>query len=65
MNGLNAQYRSAIGSEPNLIGGGKAAAADVFESTSQVTEAMSDKRYRSDPAYRARVQAKLLRSNVF
>ncbi|MCL8298404.1 capsid assembly protein [Pseudomonas mosselii] len=65
VNGLNAQYRSAIGSEPNLIGGGKAAAADIFESTSQVTEAMSDKRYRSDPAYRARVQAKLLRSNVF
>jgi hypothetical protein len=64
--GLSAQYDKANGSEPNrLIGGGKAGADDVFESTAQVTEAMRDPRYKSDPAFRAKVQSKLNRSNVF
>jgi hypothetical protein len=65
VSGLRAKFEGAVGSEPNLLQGGKAAAADVFESTAQVTTAMRDKRYSTDPAYRAQVQAKLQRSNVF
>ena len=64
--GLSTQYAKANGSEPNrMVGGGKAAGEDVFESTSQITEAMRDPRYKNDPAYRSKVQAKLARSNVF
>lgn len=64
--GLSAQYSKANGSEPNrMVGGGKAAGEDAFESTAQITEAMRDPRYKSDPAYRSKVQAKLARSNVF
>jgi hypothetical protein len=64
--GLKARFRADNGNEPALIGGRNSAAqADVFESTEQMTEAMRDPRYRKDPAYRAAVQAKLARSNIF
>lgn len=65
--GLEAKFTRAVGNEPQrMLGGQKSAAAgDVFESTAQVTEAMRDPRYKSDPAYRAKVQAKLSRSSVF
>lgn len=64
--GLAAKYEKAVGSEPQrMLGGQKAAAdGDVFESMAQVTAAMKDPRYKDDPAYRAKVQAKLGRSNV-
>lgn len=65
--GLKAKFEAAVGRAPNLIGGGLkgGSEADVFESTSQVTKAMADPRYKDDPAYRAKVQAKLARSKVF
>lgn len=65
--GLQAQYSKAVGSDPQrLLGGGKGSAGeDVFESTAQVTKAMSDPQYKNDPAFRAKVQAKLARSKVF
>lgn len=64
--GLSAKYGKAVGSEPSrMLGGQKAGSEDVFESTAQVTEAMRDPRYAKDPAFRAKVQAKLARSNVF
>lgn len=64
--GLAMKFTNAVGKEPTrMIGGGKAAGEDVFESTQQVTEAMRDPRYRNDPAYRNKVQAKLNRSSVF
>ncbi len=64
--GLATRYSSANGSDPKrTIGGGKAGAQDAFESTAQLTEAMRDPRYKSDPAYRAAVQNKLSRSTVF
>lgn len=64
--GLSAKYQNAVGSDPQrLLGGqGDGAGADVFESMAQVTEAMRDPRYKNDPAYRSKVQAKLGRSNV-
>lgn len=64
--GLSSKYSKAVGKEPDrMLGGGKAGTSDVFESTTQVTEAMKDPRYQKDPAYRAKVQAKLARSSVF
>jgi len=64
--GLKAQFDKANGSDPQRLLGGQASAssADVFESMAQVTAAMKDPLYKNDPAYRAKVQAKLGRSNV-
>lgn len=63
--GLNAKFTKANGSDPQrLIGGQTTGSADVFESMAQVTAAMKDARYKEDPAYRAKIQAKLGRSNV-
>lgn len=65
--GLRASYESANGREPNLMSGGVKGGSegDTFESTAQLTKAMADPRYREDPAYRAKVQAKLGRSSLF
>ena len=63
--GLSAKFSKTNGSEPRLVQGRTAnPSGDVFESTAQLTEAMRDPRYRSDPAFRAKVQAKLARSNI-
>ena len=63
--GLSAKFFKANGSEPRLVQGRTTSASeDVFESTAQLTEAMRDKRYRNDPAFRAKVQSKLARSNI-
>lgn len=64
--GLAMKFEKAVGSEPKRMIGGNAApdAGDVFESRAQLTAAMKDPRYKSDPAYRAKVQQKIARSNV-
>ncbi len=59
--GLMSRFLRADG--PRLIDGTAAVdRRDVFESQAQITEAMSDPRYKSDPAYRSKVEAKILRS---
>jgi hypothetical protein len=65
--GLKAKHTAAEGSEPNLLSGNttQTQSGDVFESVQEVTAAMKDPRYKKDPAYRAKVQAKLGRSNVY
>lgn len=63
--GLKSRFSADNGNEPNLLGGRAAASEDTFESVAQVTAAMKDPRYQSDSAYRAGVQKKLGRSNVF
>jgi hypothetical protein len=64
--GLQAKYTAANGSEPKLLNGGNSdAQEDVFRSTAEMTTAMKDPRYAKDPAYRAEVQSKAARSNVF
>ena len=63
--GLSAKFLKANGSDPQRLLGGQAnGSADVFESMAQVTSAMKDARYKEDPAYRAKIQAKLGRSNI-
>jgi hypothetical protein len=68
VDGLKARYVGANGSSPKLVGGSSAQAAgasgDAFRSTAELTTAMKDPRYQSDPAYREDVRAKLGRSNI-
>lgn len=60
--GLVAKY--ANDREPQLIGGMRGNdSPDVFDSRAEILSAMSDPRYKNDPAYRARVEAKSIRSN--
>jgi hypothetical protein len=68
VDGLKARFTAANGSAPSLVGGGSsrsnAAQGDVFRSVAELTTAMKDPRYSTDPAYRADVTAKLGRSNI-
>ena len=62
---LSNVYKNSVGSEGELLTGGKAQqVADVFESQAQVVEAMSDPKYDRDPAYRQAVMQKLERSQI-
>lgn len=63
--GLYAKYTAAEGREPRLIGGkAPKSTGEKFESTAQVVQAMSDPRYKEDPAYRRKVEEKLRASNI-
>ena len=62
--GLHAQFVKAEGSPANLLRGGPAAGVKAFDSTAQVTAAMRDPRYKSDPAYRQEVMDRIAVSNV-
>jgi hypothetical protein len=65
LQGLHSRYVAAGQNKPNLMGGQRASAnGDVFRSIKEVTTAMADRRYSTDPAYRADVEAKLSRSSV-
>ncbi len=60
---LSNRYKSSEGSEAPLVTGRKAAPAkDRFRSHAELSRAISDPRYSTDPAYRADVEAKLSRS---
>lgn len=60
---LSNRYKAAEGSEAPLVTGRKAAPSkDRFRSHAELSRAISDPRYSSDPAYRADVEAKLSRS---
>lgn len=66
VNGLSARYRSEVGTEPRLIQGETSGTSGgSFQSAAELTAAMRDPRYQSDPAYRRAVADKLKRSNVF
>ena len=64
--GLKMKFDKVNGSDPQRLLGGtnQATSSDVFESVAQLKEAMKDPRYKTDSAYRAKVQQKLGRSNV-
>ncbi len=63
--GLYAKYAAVNGSEPSLITGASTyASGDSFRSVAELTTAMKDPRYQSDPAYRDDVIRKLSRSDI-
>lgn len=64
MRQLKAKYEVANGREPNLIGGKPpAASVDVYTSWAEVQRDMAKPEYEKDHAFRAKVEAKLGRSN--
>lgn len=64
--GLMAKYVASEGNEPRLVKGTATGdATTVFRSTAELTTAMKDPRYKSDPAYRQDVIEKLGRSSIF
>tara|TARA_R100000781_G_scaffold460_1_gene746 strand:+ start:2905 stop:3708 length:804 start_codon:yes stop_codon:yes gene_type:complete len=64
--GLHSRYQSEGNREPKLVSGrtNKRGSRAKFDSTAQVIAAMNDPLYKTDPAYRAKVEEKLSRSNV-
>lgn len=66
---LMSRYNESMGVEPGKTVQGDPQAGlnrnDVFRSTHELKEAMNDPRYAKDEAYRADVDAKLSRSNLF
>jgi hypothetical protein len=65
MAGLKTQYQTAEGSDPSFIDGQSATSTGGnYGSWAEVTSAMKDSRYESDPAYRQQVQTKLGRSQL-
>lgn len=64
--GLKARFESAVGSNPALVRGSQGGNAEgAYQSRAEVVADMRDPRYAKDPAYRARVEAKLAASTVF
>jgi hypothetical protein len=62
---LNAQYQVANGSSPNLMQGSTGGSGtEAFSSLAQMSEAMRNPKYNTDPAYREEVTRKLESSNL-
>lgn len=65
VSGLQTKYQAAEGTDPSLIEGQSSnSSGGNYSSWAEVTQAMRDPRYQSDPAYRQSVTDKLARSNV-
>lgn len=65
VSGLQSRFEAAFGSEPKLVNGDTGQnTGDVFRSTAELTKAMRDPRYATDPAYRADVERRLAHSNI-
>lgn len=63
--GLQARYRSEVGTMPNFVQGQSGGnSAGSYQSLAQLTKDMSDPRYETDPAYRQSVANKLRNSNI-
>ena len=63
VSGLKSQYQDANGYEGKMVTGkAPKEAADVYQSQQELVQAMSDRRYDNDPAYRIQVLEKLERS---
>lgn len=59
--GLAARFAAESSTEPTLVSGDKAGAVnDGFGSKAEMTAAMADPRYKTDPAYRAEVERKMV-----
>ncbi len=63
---LKSRYESKNGQQANLLTGetSNKMSGDRYESVTQLTDAMKDPRYQTDPAFREQVTNKLQRSNI-
>lgn len=65
VSGLYHRFQESRPNEPKLLqGAGGKPSADVYESLAQLQEDMSNPKYKTDPAFRAKVQDKLARSEI-
>jgi hypothetical protein len=66
VHGLHAQFTKANGTEERLFSGSNnvADAQDVFQSRAEQSRAINDPLYKTDSAYRQKVEAKIGRSNL-
>ena len=63
--GLYARYQQSEGAMPSLMSGDTNVSIEPrYDSLAQITSAMSDPRYETDPAYRAQVAGRLSNSSV-
>ena len=65
--GLKARFTAENGSEPQLIDGGEpvaTAGVKAFESSTELINAMRSKEYKTDPAFRKKVEQRLARTNL-
>lgn len=63
--GLTAAFQAANPAEPRLVNGTQSQGpSDVYESNAQMMADMRKPEYKTDPAFRAKVSAKLGRSNI-
>jgi hypothetical protein len=63
--GINAKFASARPNEPSLFTGNTSAqSSDMYESIAQMQKDMANPDYAKDPAFRAKVERKLSRSNI-
>lgn len=64
--GLKARYRDSVGFEPTntFEGSTRGTSEGVYESMAQVMADMRKPEYNKDPAFRAKVERKLARSNI-
>jgi len=66
VSGVYARYQQSEGAMPSLMSGDTNVSIEPrYESLAQVTSAMKDPRYESDPAYRAQVAGRLQNSSLF
>ena len=66
LQGMHAQYKDSRGSEPKLLTGANGTtASDLYESVQQMTTDMKSPAYKTDPAFRRKVEAKISRSSIF
>lgn len=65
VHGLHAKYVAANGVEPRLVGGDPGQSVTGFRSHHEMVKAMSDPRYKKDPAYRADVEKRVATSTFF
>lgn len=65
VSGINSRMKAAT-NEPSLVMGKSAnkAPSGAFRSTAEIVAAMSDPRYKTDPAYRAEIENRLSISNI-
>ncbi len=63
---LYSRYKAAVGTDPNLVGGGGGSgASNGFRSQQEMVIAMSDPRYATDPAYRKDVENRIAVTTAF
>lgn len=63
--GIYQKFAANRPSEPNLFKGSNSApSSDVYESIAQMQKDMATPEYKTDPAFRAKVERKLARSNI-